>query len=365
MPKTCAQTIVRASDWVGLTLPGMIEEPGSFSGIRISPRPARGPEASQRTSLPIFISAAARVRIAPWALTSASWAASASNLLGAVTNPMPVIFAISFATRCPKSAGAFKPVPTAVPPRASSCRWGMAASMCSRQWSSCETQPDISWPSVIGTASWRCVRPILTMPANSLAFRSSVSRSVRTAGISRRRISATAAMCMAVGKVSLEDWLRLTSSFGWIGFFEPSSPPRISIARLAMTSLAFMLVCVPLPVCQTTSGKWSSSSPSMTSSQAWMMAFAFSAARTPRSALTIAQAFLRMPKARIISRGKRSPPILKWASERSVWAPQYRSAGTSTLPIVSDSVRVFLMSLIAAPCYRGSARAAAGRGSLR
>ena len=131
----------------------------------------------------------------------------------------------------------------------------MAASMCSRQWSSCDTHPDISWPSVIGTASWRCVRPILTIPANSRAFRSSVSRSVRTAGISRRRISATAAMCMAVGKVSLEDWLRLTSSFGWIGFFEPSSPPRISIARLAMTSLAFMLVCVPLPVCQTTSGK--------------------------------------------------------------------------------------------------------------
>ena len=155
-----------------------------------------------------------------------------------------MIFAISFATRWPKSAGAFKPVPTAVPPSASSWRCGIAASMCSRQWSSCETQPEISWPSVIGTASWRCVRPILTMPANSLALRSSVSRSVRTAGIKRRRISATAAMCIAEGKVSLEDWLRLTSSFGWTGFFEPSSPPRISIARLAMTSLAFMFVSV-------------------------------------------------------------------------------------------------------------------------
>ena len=117
---------------------------------------------------------------------------------------------------------------------------------------------------------------------------------------------------MAVGKVSLEDWLRLTSSLGWTGFFEPSSPPRISIARLAMTSLAFMLVCVPLPVCQTTSGKWSSSLPSMTSSAAWMIAFAFSPASAPRSRLTIAAAFLRMPKARMISRGKRSPPILKW-----------------------------------------------------
>ena len=33
------------------------------------------------------------------------------------------------------------------------------------------------------------------------------------------------------------------------------------MARLAITSLAFMLLCVPEPVCQTTSGKWSSSLP--------------------------------------------------------------------------------------------------------
>ncbi len=127
--------------------------------------------------------------------------------------------------------------------------------MCAIEWSSCETHPEISWPSVIGTASWRCVRPILTMPANSFALASSVSRSFRTAGTSRKRICSTAAMCMAVGKVSLEDWLLFTSSLGWTGVFEPSVPPRISIARLAMTSLAFMLVCVPLPVCQTERGK--------------------------------------------------------------------------------------------------------------
>src|SRR5262245_3208757 len=153
-------------------------------------------------------------------------------------------------------------------------------------------------------------------------------------------------MCMAVGNVSWGDWLLLTSSFGWIGFFEPISPPRIWIARLEMTSLAFMLVWVPLPVCQITSGKFSSSFPSMTSSAAWMMAFALSGGRAPPSPLTIAAAFLRIPKARISSRGKRSrsPPIAKWWSERSVWAPQYRSAGTSIFPIESDSVRVFFFS---------------------
>ena len=37
LPITCAQTIVRASDCVGLTLPGMMEEPGSLAGRTSSP----------------------------------------------------------------------------------------------------------------------------------------------------------------------------------------------------------------------------------------------------------------------------------------------------------------------------------------
>ena len=78
--------MVMASDWVGLTLPGMMDEPGSFSGIDSSPRPLRGPLASQRTSLAIFIRLAARVLSAPWACTRPSHDASDSNLLGEVTN---------------------------------------------------------------------------------------------------------------------------------------------------------------------------------------------------------------------------------------------------------------------------------------
>ncbi len=49
----------------GLTLPGMIDEPGSFSGKINSPKPQRGPEASQRTSFAIFINDAASVLNAP------------------------------------------------------------------------------------------------------------------------------------------------------------------------------------------------------------------------------------------------------------------------------------------------------------
>ena len=85
---------------------------------------------------------------------------------------------------------------------------------------------------------------------------------------SPRCASIAVAMCIAVGKVSFDDWPMLTWSFGCTGFFEPISPPSISIARFEITSLAFMLDWVPEPVCQTTSGKWSSSLPSTTSAAA-------------------------------------------------------------------------------------------------
>ena len=58
-----------ASLWVGFTFPGMIDDPGSFSGRISSPRPARGPDASHRMSLAIFISDTASVRTAPLANT--------------------------------------------------------------------------------------------------------------------------------------------------------------------------------------------------------------------------------------------------------------------------------------------------------
>ncbi len=83
-------------------------------------------------------------------------------------------------------------------------------------------------------------------------------------------------MCMAVGKVSLEDWLWFTSSFGWIGFFDPTVPPASWIARFAITSFAFMFVCVPDPVWKTTSGNSPSSFPSMTSCAARTMRSTFS-----------------------------------------------------------------------------------------
>ena len=111
--------MVSASAWVGLTLPGMIEEPGSFSGRISSPSPERGPEPRKRMSLAILKSEAATVLSAPDISTIASLAASASNLFGAVTKGRPVISAILAATASAKPLRVLSPVPTAVPPWAS------------------------------------------------------------------------------------------------------------------------------------------------------------------------------------------------------------------------------------------------------
>ena len=87
-----------ASHWVGFTLPGIIEDPGSFEGITISPIPERGPLASQRISLEILNRDPATVFKAPDNSTIQSWPPKASNLFSAVLKGSLVIEDISFAT---------------------------------------------------------------------------------------------------------------------------------------------------------------------------------------------------------------------------------------------------------------------------
>ena len=64
-PITCAQTIVNASHCVGFTFPGIIDDPGSFSGIIISPIPDLGPDANILTSLAILFKETASCFNAP------------------------------------------------------------------------------------------------------------------------------------------------------------------------------------------------------------------------------------------------------------------------------------------------------------
>ena len=98
-----------------------------------------------------------------------------------------------------------------------------------------------------GTASMRWVRPDLTLSRNSSAFVSKEDSSCSSAGSKSSVHSASAARWTADGNTSFEDWPMLTWSLGWT-ILLPRSPPRISVARLAMTSLRFMLVDVPEPV---------------------------------------------------------------------------------------------------------------------
>src|SRR5438094_10610724 len=91
--------MVIASLCVGLTLPGMIDEPGSFSGIINSLSPQRGPDASQRMSLAIFISEAASVFKAPLQKTITSFTDSSTIVIGCNYNSITVSAEIFF-TAC-------------------------------------------------------------------------------------------------------------------------------------------------------------------------------------------------------------------------------------------------------------------------
>ena len=210
--------MIMASHWVGLTLPGMIDEPGSFSGRFSSPSPLRGPEPSQRMSSAILIRDAASVRSAPLVMTSASWAARAANLLGAVTNGSPVSSAMAAATRTPNSGWVLRPVPDGRaaggelvevvegqldPPHVGVELGDVAGELLAEGEGDGVHQMG---PADLGDAGERLRLGRQRIPQ------------VRTAGRSRWVISSTAAMCMAVGKVSLDDWDMLTSSLGWIGY---------------------------------------------------------------------------------------------------------------------------------------------------
>jgi len=54
----------------------------------------------------------------------------------------------------------------------------------------------------------------------------------------------------------------LTSSLGWDGLLAAQFAAGDFNGAIEITSLTFMLVCVPLPVCQTLRGKCSVSFPS-------------------------------------------------------------------------------------------------------
>jgi len=113
----------------------------------------------------------------------------------------------------------------------------------------------------------------------------------------------------------------------------------------------FMLLCVPLPVCHTTSGKCSSYFPLMMSSHTAAIASAFSLSKLPRRSLAIAVLRFKIANAFTTSFGIFSEPILKFSLLRCVCAPQNLSFGTLISPIVSFSI---LNSVIMYPSIASS-----------
>jgi hypothetical protein len=150
------------------------------------------------------------VRSIPLASTSASRPPAASKWLRASISGSLRSAASLAMTPGANPSGAFKPVPTAVPPSGSSPIRPRDSRTRSAPRPTAAAYPPNSCPSVTGVASIRCVRPLFTACANSAALASSAAPSRDSAGSSSRQISRSAARCIAVGNTSLDDCEALT-----------------------------------------------------------------------------------------------------------------------------------------------------------
>ena len=103
-----------------------------------------------------------------------------------------------------------------------------------------------------------------------------------------------------------------------------------------MTSLAFMLVEVPDPVWNTSTGNWSSWSPAATASAAAAMRSARSSSRSPSSALTAAAAALMRANQWMTATGTGSPDTGKFSTALAVSAPHRAPVGGS--PVMSPTL---------------------------
>ena len=161
------------------------------------------------------------------------------------------------------------PEPTAVPPTGSSSTASARPSARAATAPICRAKPPISCPSRSGVASARWVRPILMISVPLLGLRrqrivqplqgrdQSLLDRHADRHVDRRGENVVGALPHVDVVVGVD---RLSPA--------KRSPPASSIARLAITSLTFMLLEVPEPVWKTSMGNWSSNFPSATSRQA-------------------------------------------------------------------------------------------------
>ena len=194
----------------------MMLDPGCRSGRWISASPVVGPLPIQRRSLQILVRPTAIVRSTPLSSTSESRVPWASKWSRASVNSCPVTVGEPLDDRGREArrrvdAGADRGA--AQRQLAHPGEHGRRAAR--RRSASVAAYPPNSWPSMTGVASIRWVRPDFTTSANSSALaRQAVARSTRGRAAGPRRPPSVAATWIAVGKVSLEDWLALTWSLG-------------------------------------------------------------------------------------------------------------------------------------------------------
>ena len=139
-------------------------DPGSFSGIRSSPMPLRGPEA-QPAHVVGHLHQRRRRGCAATArpATSASWAREGrEHVRRPGGRASPVSVAIFSAARSPNCGWALRPVPTAVPPMARSYEPGSTACGTARHARSRAARPSRRSPGRASSASrpaGACGRP--------------------------------------------------------------------------------------------------------------------------------------------------------------------------------------------------------------
>jgi hypothetical protein len=213
-------------------------------------------------SLAIFISATASVLSAPCAATRPSCAASAANLLAALTKGRPLSRASSAATRAPKPGWVLRPVPTAVPPMASGYSEGRARD---ERFGVVELG-DVAG-ELLAEGQRRRVLQMGAADLDDVGEASALAASVACAAGQRRQQHCVDAERRGDVHGGREDIVRRLPEIDVVvGCTQalrcPRSPPSSSEARLASTSLMFMLLWVPEPVCQTDSGNSASWRPS-------------------------------------------------------------------------------------------------------
>ena len=251
--------------------------------------------------------------------------------------------AMRSATASAKPTGALRPVPTAVPPWASAMRAGSVASIRSMPFSTC---CDVAGEFL----AERERRRVLRVRAADLddvceGLRLVVQRVAQLAaapGAGDRTISSAPAMCIAVGKVSFEDWLMLTWSFGWTGVLRAHARRRAPRSRGSRSprSRSCWTAC-PSRSARRRAGTGRRACPRRPPGAALTTASATVPVELAESLFATAAACLTMPSACTTALRHALPADLEVLDRAlRLRAPDSGRAGTSIGPNVSVSVRV-------------------------